>query len=301
MRQKMNKVSSADMMINAAKVFNAAGTSDVIYRNQTADLEAVGSVGMMNMASAAAVRRTAERKNKRKNRKNHEDLRERAGFMEHMRRMPIFEDMPDMKLDHIIDIAKPFYADYGKCNLLVNENEVFSSLVTVISGKFISVRNDRSGKSAIIREYAEGEMIGLDILCSKGMTSPTTIEAASGSRVLVMDIKALLAPTYPDKRLQYELQNNLMKALADDAVKNIYKIDIVTKRTIRERVLAYLLLMAKKKQSFSFHVGMDREHMAQFLDVTRSALSHELSKMRDEGLITFDRDWFELSDTYFDV
>lgn len=214
-----------------------------------------------------------------------------------VRKCELFRDVSDSSFENAMNVTEPYYQDLRRNETLVRENEEFTKLAVVDSGKFVSVRSDYGGRSTMIKECSRGDIIGLNIVFSKTKKSPTIVQAtAAENRLIFIDLKSVLSPTYPDKRLQFALHTNLMRAIAEDSVKNIYKIDIVSKKTIRERVLAYLFILMKKRKNTAFRVDMDREHLAQYLDVTRSALSHELSKMRHEGLIECERDWFSISD-----
>lgn len=218
-------------------------------------------------------------------------------MIESLRKCEIFKEVSDSSFKCAITVTEPYYRDLRKNEILVKENEEFTKLALVESGKFVSVRGDYGGRATMIKEFNKGDLIGLNIVFSKTKKSPTIVQAtASENRLILIDLKSVLSPTYPDKRLQFTLHTNLMCAIAEDSVKNIYKIDIVSKKTIRERVIAYLFVLMKKRYNTAFRVDMDREHMAQYLDVTRSALSHELSKMRADGLIECERDWFSISE-----
>jgi hypothetical protein len=78
-----------------------------------------------------------------------------------------------------------------------------------------------------------------------------------------------------------------------------YKIDVLYKKSLRARVRIFLLHMAEKAGRQSFDIGMDREQLARFLGVNRSALSHELSLMRSDGLIRFSKSKFELLPAFY--
>lgn len=211
--------------------------------------------------------------------------------------LEIFRGIQDSSFESALSIIEPYYGDYKKNDMLVRENEIFPKLAVVYRGKFVAVRNDYVGKSVVIKEYGQGEIIGLNIVFSRTKKSPTVVQAiGQTNRVLFIDLKSVLSPTYPDRGFQYILHENLLRAVSEDSIKNIYKIDIITKKTIRERLLAYLFTVMKKNGDTAFRIEMDRERLAQYLGVTRSALSHELSKMRNDDLIECNRDWFELKE-----
>ena len=73
-----------------------------------------------------------------------------------------------------------------------------------------------------------------------------------------------------------------------------HRIFCTSPKTIRERLLTYLSSQAGKTGSSSFQIPFNRQQMADYLNLDRSALSKELGKMRDEGLITFHKNQFTL-------
>ena len=81
------------------------------------------------------------------------------------------------------------------------------------------------------------------------------------------------------------------------AIKNIafhQKIDIMSKRSTREKLMAYLLSQAEKSGSSAFRIPFDRQELADYLEVDRSGLSAEISKLRSEGVLKSDKNYFEL-------
>jgi CRP-like cAMP-binding protein len=96
------------------------------------------------------------------------------------------------------------------------------------------------------------------------------------------------------------LIGNIVRILADESLRKQYKIDVLYKKSLRARIRTFLQHMNEKTESLSFDVGMDREQLAQYIGVNRSALSHELSLMRQEGLILFSKSRFELLPGFFD-
>ncbi len=78
---------------------------------------------------------------------------------------------------------------------------------------------------------------------------------------------------------------NTNRMIADNCVRLLYKTDVLSKHSLRERILTYFYIMKMKHQSNTFRIKMSREQFAQYLCVNRSALSRELSRMEKEGLI----------------
>ena len=137
-------------------------------------------------------------------------------------------------------------------------------------------------------------MIGLDTIYSTKQESPVTYTAAEETMILMFPHSAADDQEQVPSNLQIKMKNNMIKILADENIKSLYKLEVLSKRALRCRVRTFLSIMAKKSGKNTFHIGMDREQFAQYLCVNRSALSYELSKMQKEGLITFEKDLFTL-------
>ena len=87
---------------------------------------------------------------------------------------------------------------------------------------------------------------------------------------------------------------NLLKVIAGRNLTLTTKIDHMSKKTIREKVLSYLSYQAEKQGKNRFEIPFNRQQLADYLAVDRSALSAELSKMQKEKLISYDRNHFNL-------
>lgn len=79
--------------------------------------------------------------------------------------------------------------------------------------------------------------------------------------------------------------NNILKTIAHENVRKYYKIEILSRKSIRERILIYFSIQQKMKKSDTFSIPFDRQQLAEYLCVNRSALSHELSLMQKEGIL----------------
>ncbi len=82
--------------------------------------------------------------------------------------------------------------------------------------------------------------------------------------------------------------------IANENIKKEYRLAILSQNGLRERITAYLSMQARRRGETSFSIPFSRDEMASFLCVNRSALSHELSLMQQEGLITFRKNTFTL-------
>ena len=91
-----------------------------------------------------------------------------------------------------------------------------------------------------------------------------------------------------------KLIGNLISLFADKNVQLIEKLEVTTKKSVREKISCFLSIQAQKNKSRYFTLNMGRMELSEFLCVNRSALTRELNLMRSEGLIDFDRNTFKI-------
>ena len=89
---------------------------------------------------------------------------------------------------------------------------------------------------------------------------------------------------------------NLFYAVAEKNLGLVRKLDYMSRRTTREKLLSYLSEEAKKQNSANIMIPFNRQQLADYLAVDRSAMSNELCKMRDEGLLSFEKNRFSLNE-----
>ena len=169
------------------------------------------------------------------------------------------------------------------------QGDVIDSICIVESGSVRGEKTYPNGDVHIVSIFDKGSIFALEIAVSKMKTSPHDLIANENCRILTISMQSIEQSGYREK-----IRNAMIEMLADDNVRMSHKIEILAERGLRDRVLVYLNVLSKKSGSNVVHVKMNREQMAQYLCVNRSALSNELNKMKREGIIDFKRDRFLL-------
>ena len=120
------------------------------------------------------------------------------------------------------------------------------------------------------------------------------VVAVEDSVVIFFDVKRILTTCNNSCRFHSIVVQNLFFAISEKNRKLVQKLGHMSKRTTREKLISYLSEQAKKQSSASFTIPFNRQQLADFLSVDRSAMSNELCKMRDEGLLEFEKNQFKL-------
>jgi CRP-like cAMP-binding protein len=176
---------------------------------------------------------------------------------------------------------------YPRGAALVHQGESVRRAGILIEGMLRDEKYHMDGGMQITRTYSRGATINLEALTSTLRTSPTVVIASTPARVIWMRFDALLHCEAASPTVRKALTANVMRILADESIKLMYRSDILSKRTVRERVLTYLSILRERRDSESVDIGMTQKEFANFLCVDRSSLSEELNRLRREGRISF--------------
>ena len=164
----------------------------------------------------------------------------------------------------------------------------------VLSGSVQVIQVDYYGNRSILSVMREGEVFAEAFACAETREIPVSVIADEPSEIMLIDCSHILHTCHNNCGFHQRLIFNLMKDLAVKTLMFHQRIEITSKRTTREKLLAYLTIQAKRAGSNSFEIDFDRQELADYLEVERSGLSAEISKMRREGIIDNQKNHFEL-------
>lgn len=182
---------------------------------------------------------------------------------------------------------------YKKDEFIYRAGEVIPSVAVVLEGLVYIIKDDFWGNRSILTEIEEGRMFG-ETYAAVGKPLEIDAVAAKDTVIMTVDINKILnlcsnACTYHNR-----LVRNFINILANRNRELTHKIEHMSQRTTREKLLSYLSEQSRRAGSPSFEIPFNRQQLADYLSVDRSAMSAELSRMRDEGILEFERNKFRL-------
>ena len=164
------------------------------------------------------------------------------------------------------------------------EGDKIDKICIINRGSIRGEKNYMDGEVHILDIFEEGSIFGLDAALSKKQTAPVNYVCNEDCIIVTIPLNVLRQSKYSTAILE-----TLTYKIADDSIKKNRKIEILAEKGLRDRILIYLDILCKKAGGPSVIVKMNREQLAQYLCVNRSALSNELNKMKREGIIDFDK------------
>lgn len=183
---------------------------------------------------------------------------------------------------------------YEKKSVVMLAGDNVDHVGIVLKGAVLIIKEDFTGNRSIVDRAGQYEMFGEALACAGIQESPVTVVAAEDSEIMWIQFRRIVNTCSMSCMFHARLIENMMKLLAQKNLQMNQKLEITSKRNLREKLTAYLLMQAKEAQSFDFAIPLSRSELADFLYVDRSAMSRELCKMRDEGLIEFNKNRFSI-------
>ncbi len=164
----------------------------------------------------------------------------------------------------------------------------------VLSGSVQVIRVDYFGNRSILAQIEPPHLFGEAFACAETASLPVTVIANEPSDVMLIDCSHILHTCQNNCGFHGQLIYNLMRDLAEKTILFHQKSEITAKRSTREKLLSYLAMQAKRAGSNRFRIPFDRQELADYLEVDRSGLSAEISKLRKEGILESERNEFTL-------
>ena len=207
--------------------------------------------------------------------------------MESIRNSTLFKNIPAVDFDMICHELKPHIRMYSEDETILIQGDVIEKIGIIAAGKVLSVKYHYDGTSQILQTFRRNDIIGLEAVSSTFFTSPSMLIAETDCTLAFFRYSEFFTTHAISDTCKITLLQNMTKILSDENIKIMYKVDVLSKRTIRERITTYLSIISEKRGSRTFDIGMTQEQFAQYLCINRSTLSKELNEMRREGFISF--------------
>lgn len=207
---------------------------------------------------------------------------------------PLFNEIEDDNLYAMLDCLNADVKKYSKDQTVFCEGDDAKYLGIVLTGEVQIVRIDMLGNRTILATINPSQLFGEAFACAGLTAIPVSVVASRECEIMLIDAERITRSCTNACSFHSKLIFNLLKVVANKNILFHEKIEVTSKRTTHEKLMTYLLLQAKKAGSCTFSIPYDRQELADYLEVERSGLSSEISKMRKNGIIESRRNLFKL-------
>ena len=215
-------------------------------------------------------------------------------YLDVLKSVDLFRGIEEFDLQPLLSCLSAKEAHYEKGQTVFFSGERIERFGIVLSGQVQVVQDDYFGNRSILAKIDTGNLFGESFAFAKIKTLPVSVITTTESEFLFIDCHKLAVPCAKACGFHSRLIQNMLNIVSMKNISLTQKIEFTSKRTTREKLLAYLSAEAKKEGSSRFSIPFNRQELADYLSVERSAMSTELSKLRDDGVLRFHKNQFEL-------
>lgn len=216
-------------------------------------------------------------------------------YIEQLKNNELFNNFALEDLESILDCLSAKVTYYKKRDMIMQQGTYVHSVGIVLSGGVQIIKEDIEGNINILAHLGTNAIFAEAFGYADIDECPITVQATADCEIMFIDCKRIIKTCHNNCAFHWNLVENMLSMIARKNIMLNEKMEILSKRTTREKLLAFFNTQIQMHHSKSFSIPYNREELAFYLCVDRSALSRELCNMRDEGLLTFNKNAFEIS------
>ena len=202
--------------------------------------------------------------------------------------------MTGTDIENMLDRLGAKQRHFSKGEIIFQAGDVIRSLGLVLSGHVNIENDDIWGNKSILDNIGPGQVFAETYACIPGEPMMVSVVASEAVDVLFLNVGQGIQNSSGENPGWGRLIQNLLAVSAQKNLNLSRRIFHTSPKSIRGRLLSYLSYQAARQRSLQFTIPFNRQQLADYLSVDRSAMSNELSKMQREGLLTVNRNYFVL-------
>lgn len=206
----------------------------------------------------------------------------------------LFKDIEFHDLKSLLYCLQATIKKYEKGNFIQTEGDHVTVIGIVIKGMVEVIQEDALGRKTILTSIGRSGIFGEAIVTAQLPESPVSVVASQDTTICLLHYREMVTTCGNSCMFHTQLIQNMLEIMARKTMLLSQKLKYALMKTIRDKVTAYLLDEFQKKNKKIIHLPYNREELADYLSVDRSALSRELSKMHEDGLIRYHKNEFTL-------
>ena len=211
-----------------------------------------------------------------------------------LRGCPLIEGIREEERTGLLGCLGARKVTAAKGQAIFREGDKATHVGIVLTGAVQMIREDYYGNRSIVAHIGPAELFGESYACAGITALPISVVADADSQVLLIDCRRITASCSNACAFHNRIIFNMLQVVAGKNLVFDQKIQVTSKRSTREKLMTYLLNQAKLQNANEFTIPYDRQALADYLEVDRSGLSAEISKLRKEGVLESEKRFFRL-------
>lgn len=215
-------------------------------------------------------------------------------YLDILETIELFNGINKNEIAELLPCLSAKHCHYKSDEIIFLSNQQITKFGIVLFGEVQIIHEDYYGNRNILTKLTVGNLFGESFACSPYNNLPVNVIAASDVDVLLIECPKVTKTCKNCCDYHNRLIQNLLGIIAKKNILLNQKLEILSKRTTKDKLLAYLSYEAKRLNNNQFSIPFNRQELADYLGVERSAMSVELSKLKNEGLLDYNRNDFKI-------
>ena len=216
-------------------------------------------------------------------------------YLKQLQKNDLFNNFNFNEMESILNCLSAKVNYYRKKDIIIHQGDPNVHYVgIVLSGGIQIIKEDIEGNINIFSHLGINDIFAETFAYANIYEFPVTVQATKDCEIMCIDCKRIIKTCNHACAFHWKLIENMISIIARKNIMLNQKMAILSKRTIKEKLLAFFNMQIQINHSKKFSIPYNREELAFYLCVDRSSLSRELCNMRDEGLLKFTKNEFEL-------
>lgn len=215
-------------------------------------------------------------------------------YLQDIKEAPLFRQVREEELEPVLSCLGGHVRTYEKGEYISLAYEEVKNVGLILKGKVQMVQEDVWGRKTLLMFINKDELFGETFICSDYILPTVSFYASTNVEVLFLPIHRVMNTCTNACVFHHRITENLVRMIANKNEYLIEKIEILSQKTLKDKISVYLSIEARRSQSEYFELPIGRVELAEYLCADRSALTRELNVMKSEGLIDFEKNTFRI-------
>ena len=213
-----------------------------------------------------------------------------------LKKTHLFSGIKETDISTMLNCLSAHVSSYKKDEFILHTGDLVQQVGMVLSGSVLIIKEDFWGNRSILSEISPGSLFAETYACIGTAPLEVSAIASSDCKVLFLDFQKLLTTCSSACHFHIRLIHNLLSTMAQKNRMLTKKLEHMSQKTTRDKLLSYLSAESLKAKSPFFTIPFNRQQLADYLSVDRSAMSNELGKLKKEGILDYNKSTFLLYD-----
>ncbi len=202
----------------------------------------------------------------------------------------LFEGFDDFQLISMLECFGPKLHSFNKGDFIVMAGARYYGLGIMVEGSAVVSKDNAAGSRVMLGVLSAGELFGEVIAFSGKEQWPANVQAQTDCDVIFLENNAIINQCGEACSFHSQLIKNLLRIVSNKAIMLNRRVEYLSMKSINSKIACLLLEHMEKSGSHTFRLPMNRNEMADFLNISRPSMSREMGVMRDNGIIEFQKE-----------